>query len=62
MVKKKKMDKSELEEEVKRLRERQVRLEKNFEDYNNFWTERVVYISIIVGLIVALIMIVITLV
>jgi len=56
------MERSELEEEIRRLREEQIRLKKNFEEYNLYWRERVAYISIIVGLIVALIMVVIALV
>ncbi|MBE0517453.1 MAG: hypothetical protein IBX41_08740 [Methanophagales archaeon] len=47
--------------ERRELEERMTRLEKNFEDYNIYWRERVAYISIIVGLIVALIMTWITL-
>jgi hypothetical protein len=45
-------------EEFPEIVERFIRLEKNFEEERRFWRERLAYLSIIVGLITALILIV----
>lgn len=47
-------------EEVPEIVERFIRLEKNFEEERRFWRERLAYLSIIVGLITALVALLIT--
>jgi len=44
-------------EDVPEIVERFIRLESSVEQERKFWTERIIYISIIVGLITALVLV-----